>query len=60
MKVKRRNTMNNSNRVVTRAGARELSAEEVELIIGGQFHTNVITFNILTGARDGDGYVMES
>jgi hypothetical protein len=52
--------MNNSNRVVTRAGARELSAEEVELIIGGQFHTNVITFNILTGARDGDGYVMES
>jgi hypothetical protein len=37
-----------------------LSSEEVELILGGYAHTNVITVNPLTGARDGDGYVMES
>jgi len=50
--------MNDSNRVLSRAGAREMSAEEVELVSGGDFHTNVITFNISTGARDGDGYVL--
>jgi hypothetical protein len=52
--------MNDSNRVLTRAGARELSAEDVELVSGGFTNTNVITFNPFTGARDGDGYVMES
>jgi len=52
--------MNGSNRVLPRAGARELSAEDVELVSGGNFNTNVITFNPFTGARDGDGYVMES
>jgi len=52
--------MNDSNRVLTRAGAREMSAEEVELVSGGFTNTNVITFNVVTGARDGDGYVMES
>jgi len=51
--------VNDSNRVLTRAGARELSEEEVELINGG-VHTNVITWNPFTGARDGDGCVMES
>jgi hypothetical protein len=53
-------TLNDSNRVLSRAGARELSAEDVELVSGGFVHTNVITFNPFTGARDGDGYVMES
>lgn len=52
--------MNGSNRVLTRAGAREMSAEEVDLVSGGFVNTNVITFNPFTGARDGDGYVMES
>ncbi len=53
--------MNNSNRVLTRAGAREMSAEEVDFVSGGgPFHTNVITFNITTGQRDGDGYTLES
>jgi len=57
MKGKRR--MNDSKRVLTRAGAREMSAQEVELVNGG-VHTNVITWDPFTGARDGDGYVMES
>ncbi len=52
--------MNDSNRVLSRAGAREMSDAEVELVNAGVLHTNVITFNPLTGARDGDGYVMES
>jgi hypothetical protein len=52
--------MNHSHRVLTRTGARELSAEDVELVSGGFTNTNVITFNPFTGARDGDGYVMES
>ena len=51
--------MNDSNRVLPRAGAREMSAEEVEFVTGGgPFHTNVITINITTGQRDGDGYVL--
>ncbi len=49
--------MNDSNRVLTRAGARELTAEEVELI-GGGYHTLVITFG--PNGRDGDGFVTES
>jgi hypothetical protein len=58
---KRRNKMNDSNRVLTRAGAREMSAEEVDLVsAAADVNTNVITFNILTGARDGDGYTLES
>jgi hypothetical protein len=58
---KRRNKMNDSNRVLTRAGAREMTAEEVDFVSGGgPFHTNVITFNITTGQRDGDGYTLES
>ena len=48
--------MNNSNRVLTRAGARELSAEEVELI-GGGLQTLVITFG--PNGRDGDGFITE-
>jgi hypothetical protein len=43
------------NRVLGRLGARELTPEEVELVLGnGPEHTNVITFNPVTG-RDGDG-----
>jgi hypothetical protein len=42
-------------RVLNRIGARELTAREVEIISGGLFHTNVITFNPWTGQRDGDG-----
>ena len=51
--------MNDSKRVLTRVGARELSAEEVELVCGGDLHTNVITFSP-SGTRDGDGYVTAS
>jgi hypothetical protein len=44
-----------NNRVLGRIGARELTPEEVETVIGmGPAHTNVITFNPVTG-RDGDG-----
>jgi hypothetical protein len=44
-----------NNRVLGRIGARELTPEEVESVIGmGTAHTNVITFNPVTG-RDGDG-----
>ena len=43
-----------NNRVLGRLGARELTPEEVESVIGGTLHTNVITFNPVTG-RDGDG-----
>ncbi len=44
------------NRVLGRLGARELTREEVELVSGSGFeHTNVITFNPVTGQRDGDG-----
>lgn len=49
--------MNDNNRVLTRAGARELSAEEVKLI-GGGVQTFLITFG--PNGRDGDGYVTES
>jgi hypothetical protein len=46
----------NNNRVLSRIGARELRAEELEQVSGGGvFHTNVITFNPKTGQRDGDG-----
>jgi hypothetical protein len=44
-----------NNRVLGRLGARELTHEEVEMVVGfGPEHTNVITFNPVTG-RDGDG-----
>ncbi|MGD0403486.1 MAG: hypothetical protein ABSB66_09825 [Candidatus Acidiferrales bacterium] len=44
-----------NNRVLGRLGARELTPEEVETAMGmGSLHTNVITFNPVTG-RDGDG-----
>ena len=46
----------NNNRVLTRAGARELNAEEVERI-GGGLHTLVITFG--PNGRDGDGFLGE-
>jgi hypothetical protein len=44
------------NRVLGRKGARELTPEEADRVAGsGTQHTNVITFNPLTGQRDGDG-----
>ena len=49
--------MNESKRVLTRAAARELTAEEVELI-GGGYNTLVITFG--PNGRDGDGFLTES
>lgn len=49
--------MNDSNRVLTRAGARELTGEEVERI-GGGTHTLIITFG--PNGRDGDGFFTES
>jgi hypothetical protein len=49
--------MNDNNRVLTRAGARELNAEEVERIGGGSFGTLVITFG--PNGRDGDGFLGE-
>ena len=46
------------NRVLSRAGARELTVEEAEFV-GGAFHTLVCTFAVATathtGAGDGDG-----
>jgi len=46
----------NSDRVLGRTGARELTPEEVDRVSGsGPEHTNVITFNPVTGERDGDG-----
>lgn len=43
-------------RALGRRGARELTPEELELVSGsGPEHTNVITFNPVTGERDGDG-----
>jgi hypothetical protein len=46
----------NDARVLGRTGARELNKEELARIAaGGPLHTNVITFNIQTGQRDGDG-----
>ncbi len=42
-------------RTLGRIGARELTAEEVRYVNGaGQFHTNVCTINLSTGAKDGD------
>jgi hypothetical protein len=49
--------MNQDNRVLGRRGARELTPEEVARVAAaGTVHTNVITINPWTGARDGDGY----
>jgi hypothetical protein len=45
-----------NNRVLGRVGARELTPEETERAVGSGFeHTNVITINLKTGQRDGDG-----
>jgi hypothetical protein len=45
-----------AKRVLSRVGARELTAEEAARVAGGSpQHTNVITVNPKTGARDGDG-----
>jgi hypothetical protein len=44
------------NRVLGRTGARELTPEELARIsAAGPENTQVITFNPLTGQRDGDG-----
>jgi len=48
------------NRVLARAGARELTIEEVEMVSGsGVAHTNVCTgilaTTTITGTGDGDG-----
>ncbi|HEV2988677.1 MAG TPA: hypothetical protein VG759_09550 [Candidatus Angelobacter sp.] len=44
-----------NNRVLSRTGARELTTEEVRYVSGsGQFHTNVCTIDLNTGAKDGD------
>ena len=47
------------NRVLARAGARELSIEEVEQVSAAMGHTNVCTaampFATVTGSGDGDG-----
>jgi hypothetical protein len=43
-------------RVLSRTGARELTPQEVEQVSGsGPLNTNVITINLKTGQRDGDG-----
>lgn len=45
-----------NSRVLGRVGARELAPEEIARVAGSGFQqTNVITFNPLTGQRDGDG-----
>ncbi|HEV2961842.1 MAG TPA: hypothetical protein VG649_08475 [Candidatus Angelobacter sp.] len=46
---------NIENRVLSRSGARELTAEEFQYVSGsGQFNTLVCTINLSTGAKDGD------
>jgi len=45
------------NRVLGRSGARELTPEQVARIMAsGPQMTDVITFNPITGQRDGDGW----
>jgi hypothetical protein len=45
-----------AKRVLGRVGARELTPEEVACVAGaGPEHTNVISWNPVTGQRDGDG-----
>jgi hypothetical protein len=48
---------NETNRVLSRLGARELTPQEAERVSGsGQAHTNVCTIvNPKTGKADGDG-----
>ena len=41
------------NRVLGRAGARDLTEEELQQISGG-VHTNNCSFNPITGTLDGD------
>jgi hypothetical protein len=56
-KLRKEESMSNhdDNRVLGRVGARELTPEETKRAMGaGPEHTNVITFNPVTG-RDGDG-----
>jgi hypothetical protein len=44
-----------NGRVLGRAGARELTPEEVERVSGsGPYHSNAISINPKTGQRDGD------
>ena len=48
-------SMPHETRVLSRAGARELTKEEAESVQAGLvFHTNVCTISLSTGARDGD------
>lgn len=52
--------MNDSNRVLTRAGARELTGEEVELIGGGLHTETVCTIPTASCAnKDGDASIGE-
>jgi hypothetical protein len=45
----------NENRVISRVGARELNQQELDAVCGGlTVHTNVCSFDPVTGARDGD------
>lgn len=55
--LKGETTMHKSNddRVLGRAGARELTAAEAAAVSGGQVHTNVCTIGS-HGQPDGDGH----
>lgn len=46
---------NTQERVLLRRGARELTADEVATVAGGQIHTNVCTVGT-HGQPDGDGH----
>lgn len=53
---------NNMNRVLSRVGARELTASEVEVVTGGKTHgQRTMTMCTITsnGVLDGDAYMGE-
>jgi hypothetical protein len=51
--------MNDNNRVLTRLGARTLSAEEMERVTGGLHTLTLCTIDPATRAKDGDASIGE-
>ena len=51
--------MNENNRVLSRRGARELSAEEMERVSGSLPTDTVCTWDPKRGAADGDSFIGE-
>jgi len=51
--------MNDDNRVLTRRGARDLSAEEMEIVSGGVRTLTACTIDPELRAKDGDAAIGE-